>query len=147
MCYSIPGIAESSFSVLHAVVNVSPSLFITVITDRAPIEDGRHQVFGRWREGWASMQTDRHTGLHCISELDSLTALWVSISNHKPCALFAVTCALQWPSYGKPMLLYSMTKRGGRESVFLSENFNNLNLCAKDCFLCHYSASILKLHL
>lgn len=38
MDHDIPGIAESSFTVLSAIVTVSSSVLVTVITDRAPIK-------------------------------------------------------------------------------------------------------------
>lgn len=42
----------------NAVASVFPSLYIAPITDRAPIEDDIHQLFGK-QKGWvASMQTD-----------------------------------------------------------------------------------------
>lgn len=86
------------YNVFSAVISVSPSILVAVLADRAPIEDDRHRQSGGRRDRQACMQTDGHTGLCCISELDSLTALWVSISEHEPCSLDPAPCVLQCPS-------------------------------------------------
>lgn len=70
MDHDIPGIAESSFTVLSAIVTVSPSVLVTVITDRAPIKG----LSGRRRDRQTRLHADRRTH-RVVLYIRTLTAL------------------------------------------------------------------------
>lgn len=79
----------------------------------------------------ADRQTDGQTGLCCISELDSLTTLWVSISDHKPSALDAVPCAPQWPSCQCSLTVSTVRLKEGGQRVCLPVHTEKISLtCA-----------------